>query len=300
MLETVACTGARPPGAPVHAPGGRPLPAVPRGEHLDLDNGQRAFVRTAGDPGDSAPILLLHGLGATAALNWAPCFEPLADGAQVIAVDHRGHGRGPRVGSRFRLADCADDAAAVLRALVSRPAIVAGYSMGGPIAQLLAHRHPELVDGLILCATARDFRGRPADRLRFGVAGALAATAALPPWPALPAVPVLPGALRPMGWALSELRRHEPAAILGAAAALGRFTSREWIGSIKVPAAVVVHTRDRVVPTHRQRKLAAALHDAAVVEVDVDHRGISQPHRYLPALLDAHASVTDRLGQQAA
>jgi pimeloyl-ACP methyl ester carboxylesterase len=92
----------------------------------------------------------------------------------------------------------------------------------------------------------------------------------------------------------------EPAAILSAAAALGRFTSREWIGSVRVPAAVVVHTRDRVVPPHRQRKLAAALHDAAVVEVDVDHRGMAgHPHRYIPALLEARASVAGRLGQEA-
>jgi pimeloyl-ACP methyl ester carboxylesterase len=123
----------------------------------------------------------LHGLGATGALNWATCFEPLAARGEVIAVDHRGHGRGPRVGNRFRLADCADDAAAVLRTLGARPAIVVGYSMGGPIAQLLALRHPELVVGLVLSATARDFRGAPADRLRFAAISAVAAVARIGP-----------------------------------------------------------------------------------------------------------------------
>jgi 3-oxoadipate enol-lactonase len=275
---------------------------VPPGTYLDLDNGARAFVRTAGDQGDGPPILLLHGLGATGALNWAPCFEPLARLGQVIAVDHRGHGRGPRVGNRFRLADCADDAAAVLRLLASRPAIVVGYSMGGPIAQLVAHRHPDLVDGLILSATARDFRGRPAERLRFAAMGVLAAAASMPPGlPSLPPVPLLPGRLRPVGWALSELRRHEPAAVLSAAAALGRFTSRDWIHGVDKPTAVIVHERDRLVPTHRQHKLATAMRDAAAIEIDLDHVGITrQPEVYVPALLRAHASLTEPTMQRAA
>src|SRR4051794_39820459 len=213
------------------------------------------------------PTLLLHGLGATAALNWAPCFEPLSRTSQVIALDHRGHGRGPRVGNRFRLADCADDAAAVLRSQGAAPAIVVGYSMGGPIAQLLALRHPDLVAGLILCATARDFRGHPADRVRFAAVGAIAAGARFGPAALAPPAPVLPGNLRPVGWALAEARRHEPSAVLAAAAALGRFTSREWIGAIDVPTTVIVHERDRVVPTRRQRKLAEAIDGAAVVEV---------------------------------
>jgi len=32
--------------------------------------------------------------------------------------------------------------------------------MGGPIARLLAHRHPELVAGLVLCTTSRDVGSR--------------------------------------------------------------------------------------------------------------------------------------------
>src|SRR4051794_11677271 len=75
-----------------------PFGRVPRGRHLDLDRGGQAFVRTVGTVRTEPPVLLLHGLGATGALNWAGCFDPLARRTQVIAVDHRGHGRGPRVG----------------------------------------------------------------------------------------------------------------------------------------------------------------------------------------------------------
>jgi len=270
---------------------------VPKGAYLDIDRGVRAFVRTCGEAEHGAPILLLHGLGATGALNWAPCFARLSTlGGQVIAVDHRGHGRGPRVGDRFSLVDCADDAGGVLRAFGGRPATVVGYSMGGAVAQLLALRHPELVSGLILSATARDFRGRPADRLRFAAVGALAAATALPPaLPPPPAPPPLPGRLRPLGWALSEVRHHEPAAVLSAAAALGRFTSRDWIHQLRQPTVVIVHQRDRLVPARRQHKLADSIPDATAVELDVDHMGVASDRNvYLPALLRAVAQVAPR------
>src|SRR5215207_8524945 len=151
----------------------QPFADVPEGHRLDVDGRQLFFRRC----GSGTPVLLLHGLGATGALNWRGCFGSLAARNLVLAPDHRGHGRGERVGNRFRLADCADDAAALLRTLGGRPAVVVGYSMGGPIAQLLALRHPDLVAGLVLCATARDFRGRPAERLRYAALGAAVAAA---------------------------------------------------------------------------------------------------------------------------
>src|SRR5690349_23831945 len=49
---------------------------------------------------------------------------------------------------RVRLADCADDAAALLETLGTGPVIAVGYSLGGPVAQLLWKRHPDLVSGL--------------------------------------------------------------------------------------------------------------------------------------------------------
>ena len=81
-------------------------------------------------------------------------FDALGEHFNVVAVDMRGHGRGIRNGRRFRLADCADDAAATLDVLGTGPVIAVGYSLGGPVAQLLWRRHPEKVDGLVLCSTA--------------------------------------------------------------------------------------------------------------------------------------------------
>lgn len=267
---------------------------VPEGRWFELSDGADAFVRVGGRP-DGMPTLLLHGLGATGALNWSECYRSLGRLGPVIAPDHRGHGRGARVGHRFRLEQCADDAAEVLRQLGSGPAIVVGYSMGGPIAQLLARRHPELVAGLVLSATSRDFRGAPADRLRFAaLAGIAPAARIVPPVGRMP-LPVFPGLTGRAWWALDEVRRHEPSAIVAAARALGRFTSRDWVHELDVPSTVLVHTEDTVVPTRRQLRLAASLSDATVIRVGGDHLAVANAaDRYVPALLRARASVRRR------
>ena len=125
-----------------------------------------ASCRAAGAP----TVVLLHGWTATADLNWFACFAPLAEHFRVIALDHRGHGRGIRAGARSVSTDCADDVAALADVLGIERFIAVGYSMGGPIAQLLWQRHPELVAGLVLCATSSTFSGTARERLLFSVA----------------------------------------------------------------------------------------------------------------------------------
>ncbi|HYD08770.1 MAG TPA: alpha/beta hydrolase, partial [Acidimicrobiales bacterium] len=133
-----------------------PPTSLPSGGHVTLPRRGRTWVRDTG--GDGPVVLLLHGWTANADLNWFSCFGPLARaGSRVVALDHRGHGRGIRTLRRFRMRDCADDAAALLDVLDVPSAIVVGYSMGGAVAQLLWRRHPSKVDGLVLCATAPVF-----------------------------------------------------------------------------------------------------------------------------------------------
>lgn len=241
-----------------------------QGREIDLPGRGRIYVREAAGPRRAPTLVLLHGLAATAALNWEACIPFLAEHYRVLAPDLRGHGRGIRCGGRFRLEDCADDVAALIDQEVGGSALVAGYSMGGPITQLLCGRHPQLVAGMILCATARDFRGRPAERLRFGVLSPIALACRLaPPVP----IGLIPDSLRHnhrFGSVLSEISGHESRALLAAASCLGEFTSRTWVSDLAAPAVVVMTTRDRTVPPRRQLKLADAL-DAPVIRIDAGH-----------------------------
>jgi 3-oxoadipate enol-lactonase len=270
------------PGAPASVPAGRPVLLPGRGT---------TFVREVPGPQDGPVLMLLHGWTATAALNWLACFEPLGHWFRVVALDHRGHGRGIRSRRPFRLEDCADDVAALAEEMDIDRLIAVGYSMGGPIAQLLWQRHPELVEGLVLCATARRFApGRAADRAFVsGLFGLSLAAAASPMNLQRRAVGRfvrnrLDGS--PLSqWAASELQRNDPAALLQAGAALARFDSRPWLGGINVPTAVLVTEADRVVAPASQRALAASIPRAQVFSVQGDHGVcVLGAERFVPVL----------------
>ena len=172
--------------------------------------------------------------------------------------------------------------------------------MGGPVAQLAWHRHPDRVAGLVLCATSRDFGGSPRERMAFAVLPGLSAAMRVAPYRLRrnlmgTAIANRLGDAPLARWAATELGRNDPAAMMAAAAALGRFSSREWIGEVDVPTAVVVTLRDSLVPPHRQRKLAAAIAGATVHPVDADHGACAAaPQRFVPALVDACRSVAAR------
>src|SRR5438093_7353278 len=87
---------------------------LPFGHRLELPGRGTTFVRRVEGPPGAPTLLLLHGWMASGGLNWYRTFDALGQHFNVIAVDMRGHGRGIRNGRRFRLADCADDAAATL------------------------------------------------------------------------------------------------------------------------------------------------------------------------------------------
>ncbi|MGI8902366.1 MAG: alpha/beta fold hydrolase [Solirubrobacteraceae bacterium] len=283
-------TAPPPPEPPIGMPPARTLNAPGRGE---------LFMRDTG--GEGPVVMLLHGWMVSADLNWYGAYGDLVDaGYRVLAIDHRGHGRGLRPLERFSLADCAADAAAALRGLGLAPATVVGYSMGGAIAQLVAHDHPDVVSGLVLSGTAPHYRD-PRARRAWKVMGALRLMLSLAPaatWrAAFRAVGLRelgdlgPAELRRMAWFQSELMRQSARDVADAGRELGRFDSRPWLGSLRMPTAVVITTRDRTVPTSAQRELAAAL-GAPVLEVALDHLEIvSSAAVYNPALLEAIAAV---------
>ena len=277
---------------------------VPTGRAVSLPGRGSTWVCEAGGPAGAPTVLLLHGLGATAALNWHAVFDGLSRRYRVVALDQRGHGRGVHSPRHFRLADCADDAAALLDRLEIERAITVGYSMGGPVAQLLWYRHRSRVAGLVLCATARNFRGRAraglADVVMPAVVPGLAIGARLVPAPMRRKL--MAGWLSrrienpdARAWVSSEIADHDPGAILQATRAIHAFSSREWIGSVDVPTAVVVTERDALVSPDAQRKLASSIPRATIHPVDGDHAAcVYRPREFLTALLEACESVASR------
>lgn len=98
------------------------------------------------------PVVLLHGLG-DASTTWHTLVRRLSERAPVLAVDLPPFGRSKlSEGHHLVPREHARRVARVIRRAVDPPAVVVGHSMGGWVAQWLAHDAPELVDAVAMLA----------------------------------------------------------------------------------------------------------------------------------------------------
>ena len=98
-------------------------------------------------PGDGVPVLAIHGITANH-LAWG-MVAPLVS-RPVVAPDLRGRGGSGSLPGPYGMATHAADCVAVLDALGIEQAVVAGHSLGGFVASVLAHRYPDRVARLVL------------------------------------------------------------------------------------------------------------------------------------------------------
>ncbi|HVN39409.1 MAG TPA: alpha/beta fold hydrolase [Myxococcota bacterium] len=253
-----------------------------------------------GPSADAPPVLLVHGLGVTAHLTWRPSYAALAKHFRVITMDLPGHGRGRRT-RRFSLEECADDAAHVLEALGIERCVIAGYSLGGPIAKLLWQRHRARVAGLVLAATAMEFL--PGGRGRILRMLAPIATALVFTRPAAVRRELIERTCERLDRSCAdadvatELSGHHLLTVLEAARAAVAFSSRSWAGAIDVPVAVIVIAEDDRIAPSRQRALAVAIPGASMIEVPGAHTACAtSADTFVPALADACLGVWSRGG----
>ena len=243
--------------------------------------------------GTGPDVLLLAGLGDPVEA-WQLQLDALADRYRVTAVDNRGVGRTPLGDEPLTTAAMADDAAALLRTLGHGPVHVAGFSMGGTIAQELALRHPDLVRSLVLVSTFT----RPDALLRaqFAAWDWLAASA--------PSEEAFYRAF--FTWVYTS-RAHADGtvdALVAEAMAFPHQQSLEGfraqvdacrthdttgrLGQIAVPTLVVAGGQDIVVPPRLSHEVAAAIPGARVeLMPDEAHQPFQEVPEAFNALVDA-------------
>jgi pimeloyl-ACP methyl ester carboxylesterase len=112
--------------------------------------------------GEGEPLMLVHGLGGSAA-NWLALAPLLLPGRRLIVPELPGHGGSDPLPAAASLTAYADR----LAALLDGPAAVVGHSLGGAIALRLAIRRPELVSALVLAGAAGISSGT--SRARYGL-----------------------------------------------------------------------------------------------------------------------------------
>ena len=121
--------------------------------HTVSVNGTVLAVETCGS---GLPVVLLHAFPLDHRM-WRQAL-PLADHLRLIIPDLRGFGEsvaaGPAESAPASIAQLADDVSGLLDALhITEPAVIAGVSMGGYIAQHVAARQPDRVHSLVLIDT---------------------------------------------------------------------------------------------------------------------------------------------------
>ena len=112
-------------------------------------NGIQIHVKDQGN--GTLPVVFLHYWGGSSR-TWDDVIAALPAEYRTVAPDLRGWGDSDAPAAGYALADFADDAQHVIAALKLDRFVLAGHSMGGKIAQLLASRRPRGLAGLVLVA----------------------------------------------------------------------------------------------------------------------------------------------------
>jgi pimeloyl-ACP methyl ester carboxylesterase len=292
------------------------MPAMPRAH----GNGVELEYETVGGPA-GRPLLLVQGLGAQLiSVEDGLCQELASHGFLAIRYDNRDAGLstwfddarpvnlaaiwgGDHSSLAYTLEDMADDAAAVLDAAGVPAAHVAGISLGGMIAQLLATRHPARVRSLasIMSTTGDRAVGRPTgeaagvlvssmpgDRDGF-IERTVANAEAVGSGTAFPfdAEAVRQGAARSFDRAYHPKGTgRQLAAILAAGDRTGA------LGQVRVPTLVVHGEEDQVIGVSGGEATAAAIPGARLLRVP--GLGHELPPGFWPTLADALVENANR------
>lgn len=225
-------------------------------------NGIAIHVRQDGPPGAPA-LLMLHSLGTAAAIWDAPA-AALATGFRVIRPDLRGHGLTEATQGPYTMAGLAADAWALLDALGIARAHVAGISIGGMIAQAMAHAAPERVASLALVDTAlailppQAWRDRAATVRAHGTEAIEEAVLSRWVTSGFRDTPDAAG-LRAM------LRRTPPEGYAAAAEAIAAADLADATRRLRLPALVVVGEHDEATPVASAEALRDAIPGARLV-----------------------------------
>ncbi len=282
------------------------VPVPPAARPIDLPGRGTTHVLDLPGPTPDAPVLLLmHGIATTGPLTWFTVLDELRRQYRVVTFDQRWHGRGIR-SAEFRLADCADDAVAVLDVLGIDQAIVVGYSMGGAIAQLLWRRHPERVAGLVLCSTCSRWEGHVGERVFFRALAmaseGLISVAADKVHAHADNVPPTSDEASDAGlraWAMGELRATSLWSLPVVMAELGRFDATAWISEVSVPTGVLVTSSDKAILAERQLHLAESIPGAIMRYAPGGHTSLAfDVTHWKPVFLDLVDAIAARVVEQ--
>jgi S-formylglutathione hydrolase len=102
--------------------------------------------------GEGPAVLMIPSLGRGAADFDVLAARLARAGYQAVSPEPRGIGGSDSPLDGLSMADLADDIAAVIRALDIAPATIVGHAFGNRVTRMVAKRHPDLVESVVLLA----------------------------------------------------------------------------------------------------------------------------------------------------
>jgi pimeloyl-ACP methyl ester carboxylesterase len=234
--------------------------------------------------GEGDPLLLIMGLGGHSG-HWFAQVPVLAEHFRVITFDNRGAGRSSVTAAPYSTAEMAEDAAGLLAVLGVERAHVAGWSMGGMIAQQMALHYPERVGRLALVATlarprpwllawlafgveAREKGLDPHGRAAWGLPWGLTVASLADP-------EFVERALE------AELEDPYPTTLegyRGQSAACASHDTLDRLGEVRAPTLVLVGDEDILTPPYFSRELAAGIPGAELRVIERAGHGMPIEH----------------------
>lgn len=241
------------------------------------------------EEGEGVPLLLLHGLGSSAA-DWLLQMPAFSAHCRVIAPDLRGHGRTDKPRGPYSIAEMAADVAALQTALGASPAHVLGLSMGGMVALQLAVDYPANVLTLVIANSVPALAPRTlTERLRLWQRLALARTLGPARTGRFLSRRLFPKPEQEVYRQLIAERwtANDPDAYLASMRACTAWSVADRLGEIRCPALVISGDEDYL-PLDAKRELAERLPDGRFLMIaDSRHATpIDQPEAFNRAVLD--------------
>lgn len=227
-------------------------------------------------PRGNFPVLLLHGLGADAS-SWEYQFEALGRADfRPLAVDLPGFGKTAHTG-KWTLRGAAANTMELVDKLRWETFDVVGISMGGVIAQQLAHEHPERMRKLALVNTFACLRPRKAGEWLYLLRRYMVANIRGVKYQANMVAQRLFPQTDQVAFREEMIQRilaSDRQVYRAAMRELGLFDSRRWLNEIRCPCLVITGELDSTVPVENQKELAVSIPGARQVIIPGARHGV--------------------------